>query len=77
MKPKTELTRTVKSSGGTVSVDLSYKKPGRGAYICKNKNCLKRVIKSNALTRALKIKIPENIIDELNVMQEKISENES
>ena len=36
MKPKKELIRVVKSQDGDVSVDLTGKKAGRGAYICKN-----------------------------------------
>jgi hypothetical protein len=65
MKPKTELTRAVKSPEGAISLDLTGKKPGRGAYICSDTNCLKRAIKSNALARAFKTQIPEDITVEL------------
>jgi len=65
MKPKTELIRIVKSPQGEISADNTGKKPGRGAYVCNNENCLKRVIKSNALARAFKTQIPENIISNL------------
>jgi len=64
-KPKSGLIRVVKSPKGEVSVDYAGKKPGRGAYICTNNDCLKRVIKTNALSRALKVKIPENILNGL------------
>ena len=40
MKPKKELIRVVKSPEGEVSVDLTGKKSGRGAYIWKNAECL-------------------------------------
>ena len=70
MKPKNELTRVVKSPDSEVSLDYSGKKPGRGAYICNDVNCLKRALKTNALTRAFKVKISENIFNEL---QQKIT----
>jgi len=70
MKPKNELTRTVKSPEGEISLDLTGKKPGRGAYICRNKNCLKKVIKSNSLARAFKTQISEDITKDLTIQME-------
>ena len=65
MKPKSELIRAVKSPEGDVSLDFSEKKPGRGAYLCQDTNCFKRIVKSNALARAFKMQIPEEIITEI------------
>ena len=65
MKPKRELIRVVRSPEGEVSLDDKGKKPGRGAYVCHNVDCLKRAIKSKALSRAFGIPIPENIMEEL------------
>jgi len=65
-KPKSELVRVVKSPEGEISLDKNEKKPGRGAYVCNDTDCLKRVIKTNALARALKAKIPEDILENLN-----------
>ena len=65
MKQKDELLRVVKSPEGDVSVDLNGKKPGRGAYVCRNAECLSRIIKSNAFARALSTNIPMNIYEEL------------
>ena len=45
-KDKTELIRIVKDVNGEISVDKTGKKPGRGAYICDDSNCLERLIKS-------------------------------
>ena len=42
MKPKKELIRVVKSPEGEVSLDFKGKKPGRGAYVCPQAECLKR-----------------------------------
>jgi len=65
MKPKNELIRAVKSPEGDVSLDSTGKKPGRGAYICNDLSCLQKVIKSNALNRAFKTPVPEDIINQL------------
>ena len=65
MKPKSELIRTVKSPEGEISPDDSGKKPGRGAYICKDINCFKRMEKSNALARIFKTQISTETMDEL------------
>ena len=53
MKDKRALIRAVKSPQGEVSLDFTGKKPGRGAYVCPNSECLKRARKSRALERAL------------------------
>jgi predicted RNA-binding protein YlxR (DUF448 family) len=66
MKPKRELIRAVRSPEGIVTLDLKGKKPGRGAYLCHNEECLKRAIKSKALSRALGVAIPQSITEELN-----------
>jgi len=65
MKPKNTLIRIVKSPEGDISPDLTGKKPGRGAYICSDPECLKRAEKSKALSRAFKTQIPTEIMEEL------------
>lgn len=65
MKPKKELIRIVKSPEGIVSVDLVGKKPGRGAYICKNKECLEKAYKSKRLNKNLETNINEEIYTQL------------
>ncbi len=69
-KPKRELIRVVRSPEGEVSIDSRGKKPGRGAYICPDPECLKRAIKSRALGRALGVEIPEDIFDTLRAQME-------
>ena len=61
MKQKRELIRVVRSPEGEISLDFRGKKPGRGAYVCPNETCLKTVVKSKALERALGTPIPEDI----------------
>lgn len=65
MKQKRELVRVVRSPEGEVSIDLTGRKSGRGAYICHDPECLKKAIKSKALSRALEVEIPDSIYDTL------------
>ena len=65
MKPKKELIRAVKSPEGEISLDLTGKKSGRGAYICPDKGCFDKARKGKRLERALETKIPEEVYDEM------------
>ena len=53
MKEKRELIRVVRSPDGAVSLDPTGKKSGRGAYVCRDPDCLKRAIKQRQLERQL------------------------
>ena len=72
MKPKKELVRVVKSPEGEISLDLTGKKPGRGAYICKDIECLKLARKAKRIERALECQISSELYD----MMEKEIEND-
>ena len=61
MKPKRDLIRVVRSPEGEVSLDFKGKKPGRGAYVCPNADCLKKATRSKALERALSAEIPDEL----------------
>ncbi|MGG7163703.1 RNase P modulator RnpM [Clostridium ihumii] len=65
MKNKKDLIRVVRSKEGEVSIDLTGKKAGRGAYICKSIECLEKSIKARRLERNLEGKIDEEIIEKL------------
>ena len=65
MKPKPELLRVVRSPEGDVSLDPRGKKPGRGAYVCRSADCLRRAVKSRALSRALEAQIPDEVMERL------------
>ena len=65
MKPKPELLRVVRSPEGEVSLDQRGKKPGRGAYVCRSADCLRRAVKSRALSRALEAQIPDEVMERL------------
>ena len=62
---KKALIRVVRGTDGSVSLDFSGKKAGRGAYICPKSECLKKAIKSKALDRALEVTIPQEVYDRL------------
>lgn len=64
-KEKKELIRIVKSKEGRIEVDLTGKKNGRGAYICKNGQCLDKVIKSKRLQRVFEQEIEQEIYENL------------
>lgn len=63
MLPKRQLIRVVKSPEGTVSLDFTGKKSGRGAYICKSAECLEKARKSRRLEKSFSCKIDTSIYD--------------
>ena len=65
MKPKRELVRVVKTPEGEVKLDLTGKLNGRGAYICKSSECLKKAEKSGAFSRAFSCEISKEIYEQL------------
>ena len=73
MKPKQELVRVVRSPDGDISLDLTGKKPGRGAYVCKNIDCLKAARKARRFEKAFSCKIPDEVYDH---MEEEMLGNE-
>lgn len=64
-KPKKELIRVVRSPEGEISIDLNGKKPGRGAYICRDSKCLKKALNSKILDRTFNQKIQDEIHERL------------
>ncbi len=70
MKPKAELVRVVRSPEGAVSVDPRGKAPGRGAYVCRSADCLKKALRSKALGRSLGVEIPPELYGELAAQME-------
>lgn len=64
-KPKTELLRVLKDNEGRITMDDTGRKNGRGAYLCRNRTCLERALKSKGLERSLKMEIPPVVIESL------------
>ena len=65
MKPKKELVRVVKSPEGEISLDLTGRKPGRGAYVCRKPECLKAARKARRLEKAFQCRIPDEVYDRM------------
>ncbi len=75
MKPKRELMRIVRAPEKTdengellprpIELDMTGKKPGRGAYICRDLECLVKARKARRLERAFSCKIPDEVYERL------------
>ncbi|MBQ3079274.1 MAG: YlxR family protein [Clostridia bacterium] len=65
MKPKRELQRIVRSPEGEISIDPVGKKPGRGAYVCRDAECLKKAKKTRALERKFEASVSEEVYESL------------
>ena len=65
MKEKRSLLRIVKSPEGAISFDRVGKAPGRGAYICRSKECLDKAVRQRQLERALETKIEQTVFSQL------------
>ncbi len=76
MKPKIELIRVVKAPDkvdengeviekGQVSLDITSKKSGRGAYICRDINCFRSARKARRFERAFSCMIPSEVYDSM------------
>ena len=74
MKEKRELTRIVRTPEGEVALDPTGKKSGRGAYVCRNAECLKRSIKQKQLERQLEITLTAEITEALTAEMERLKE---
>ena len=65
MKSKKELLRVLRSDDGTISLDLTGRANGRGAYLCPDATCLQKARKSGSIARSLKMQIPEQTYEAL------------
>lgn len=65
MKEKRNMIRVLKTQENTFCLDVTGKKNGRGAYICKNADCLARAVKNHGLERSFKTSIPQDVAAEL------------
>ena len=65
LKDKKELIRIVRDEEKHVSIDLTGKKNGRGAYICPDIECLNKAIKNHALERSFKTTLPADLAQQL------------
>lgn len=65
MKDKKDLFRIVRSPEGEISLDLTGKKNGRGAYVCPNPECITKAVKEKRLERALEETVSQDVYQQL------------
>lgn len=70
MKEKSQLIRINKTKNGEISLDLTGKKDGRGAYICKDGDCINKLDKNKAFNRAYKSQVDNEIYESLKEIKE-------
>ena len=61
MKPKMEMTRVVKTADGEISADPTGKAAGRGAYICNDEACLKKLNDKKLLHKAFSTDVAQTV----------------
>ncbi len=65
MKSKKEMMRVLKTAENEICIDVTGKKNGRGAYVCRSSECLARARKNKGLERSFKMGIPTEVYDRL------------
>ena len=65
MKSKKELIRVVRSPEGDISLDLTGKIAGRGAYVCPDKECITKAYKGQRLEKALEKPVNDDVYQKL------------
>lgn len=65
MKNKKDMMRILRTPEEEIVLDLTGKKNGRGAYLCKQSECLKLARKNKGLERSFKMSIQSQVYDKL------------
>ena len=60
VRPKRELIRLVRTEDGSVEVDTSGKRAGRGAYMCSAQECWQFGLKGNRLEHTLRTSLTQD-----------------
>ena len=72
---KRGLIRIVRTAKGGVEVDATGKAAGRGAYLCRRRQCWQEALKREGLARALRVKLGETDRDKLKAFAEELRED--
>lgn len=75
-KNKKELIRVLKSTDGSISIDATGRKNGRGAYLCPSMECFRKAVKGKGLERSFKMAIPKEIYESLEKEMAEIDKQE-
>lgn len=73
-KNKMDMMRVLKTPDGAFFLDVTGKQNGRGAYLCKNKDCFHKAVKTKGLERSFKVSIPKEAYELLEKELETIEE---
>jgi hypothetical protein len=65
MKGKRDMIRILKTAEDQICLDATGKKNGRGAYICRSRECLQKARKNKGLERSFKMSIPNEVYETL------------
>ena len=74
MKGKRELIRVLKDTEGSISIDMTGRKNGRGAYLCPSVDCFRKAVKGRGLERSFKMAISKEVYESLEKEMERIGE---
>lgn len=74
MKSKKEMMRVLKAADDSICLDVTGKKNGRGAYLCKSKSCLQRAKSNKGLERSFKMNIPVQVYETLEKEYDELAE---
>ena len=72
MKSKKEMIRVIKTAEGEILLDATGRKNGRGAYLCPSMECLKTAVKGRGLERSVKMAIPKEVYETLELEMEEL-----
>ena len=65
MRDKRDLVRVVRTPAGAVVLDPTGKLNGRGAYLCRDRDCFRAAVKRKGFERALKCPLPPEAVSAL------------
>lgn len=74
MKSKKEMMRVLKDADGNISLDVTGRKNGRGAYLCVSEECMQKARKNKGLERSFKMSILPEVYESLEKEFEKKDE---
>ena len=64
-KPKKEMLRVVRPKEGDVFIDLTGKAAGRGAYVCNDPACIRKLKKGRLLNKVFSAEIPAEVYEKI------------
>lgn len=74
MREKRDMMRVIKTPEDTIELDMTGRKNGRGAYLCKSKECLEAALKKRGIEKSLHVSIPDTVVKSLQEAYENAAE---